>query len=66
MNKEQAQEINSSKNWELVCGELNNWINSEVNALVNCGPDRLAMIQQTIRILQKVQQLPQIVIERES
>jgi len=65
VNVDKAQEISSSLNWKEVCDELDLWIKSEESKLRQCIPDQLPRIQNTIYILEKVKNLPQVVIDRE-
>lgn len=65
MTYEDAQEINSSQIWEKVCLELDVWIANEMSVLRNCTPEKLTMIQDTIRAYERVKMLPQIVKDKE-
>lgn len=65
MEVEKAKEIHNSENWVAVCNELDDWIAAEMSKLRHCRPDELRDVQVTIRILEKVQNLPKIVIDRE-
>jgi len=65
MNYERAQEISSSQNWAAIVEELDLWIKSEESKLRHCIPDQLVPVQIAIHILEKVRNLPQIVIDRE-
>ena len=65
MNVEQAREISSSVNWAEVVGELNLWIKEQESKLRSCVPEDLGRIQGMIQLLEKVKNLPQVVIDRE-
>lgn len=65
MDIEKAKEISSSLNWKEVCEEIDYWIHSEVVKLRSCTPEQLAKIQLTIATLEKVKNLPEVVIDRE-
>lgn len=65
MNIEQAKEISSSVNWAEVVKELDLWIKEQENKLRHCTPEELGRIQGIIQLLEKVQHLPQVVIDRE-
>lgn len=65
MEIEKAKEIHSSLLWEEVTKELDMWIHAEELKLRTCVGDQLPEIQQVIATLEKVKQLPTIVIERE-
>ena len=62
---EKAKEIRSSDNWAEITKELDEWIKAEEHKLRHCIPEELGKIQYTIMILEKVKNLPTIVIERE-
>jgi hypothetical protein len=66
LNIEKAQEIRSSSNWTEICTELDVWIKAEEARLRNCSPEDLGKIQATIVLLEKVKNLPSVVIERDS
>jgi len=65
MNVEKAKEIRHSGNWTEVCSELNEWIKKEMNKLLICRSEDLRDVQLTIKILEKVKNLPEVVIDRE-
>jgi hypothetical protein len=65
MNIDKAKEIHSSSNWAEVVAELDLWIKAEENNLRHCTPEGLNKIQYTILLLERVKNLPQIVIDRE-
>lgn len=65
MDVEKAKEIHSSQIWTEVCAELDLWIRSEELKLRSCVPEQLSNIQKVIETLERVKNLPTIVIERE-
>ena len=65
MNIEQAKEIDSSANWAEIRAELGLWIKEQESKLRNCVPEDLSKIQYAIQLLERVQSLPQVVIDRE-
>ncbi len=65
MDIEKAKEIHTSENWGAVCIELDDWIAKEINKLKICRSEELRDVQLTIKVLEKVQNLPKIVIDRE-
>ena len=65
MNIEQAKEIDSSANWAEIRAELGLWIKEQEIKLRNCVPEDLSKIQSSIQLLEKMKNLPQVVIDRE-
>jgi hypothetical protein len=65
LDLEKAKEIHSSQIWTEVCGELDLWIRSEEIKLRSCVPEQLPKIQKVIETLERVKDLPRVVIERE-
>ena len=65
MNIEQAKEISSSVNWAEIVKELDLWIKEQENKLRSCVPEDLGRIQGMIQLLEKVKNLPQVVIDRD-
>jgi len=65
MNIEQAKEISSGVNWGLIKEELDLWIKEQEIKLRNCVPEDLSKIQSSIQLLEKMKNLPQVVIDRE-
>lgn len=65
MNQEQAQSIHNSESWDLVCKEIDTWINYSLNKLKNCSKEELELIQVRVRTLEEVKNLPKIVIDRD-
>ena len=66
MEVEKAKEIHTSQNWAEVCAELDKWIAAEEAALRTCHPEHLRDVQLTIKMLEKMKKLPEIVIDREA
>jgi len=65
MNIEKAKEISSSSNWAEILVELDSWIREQESKLRTCVPEDLSRIQGNIQLLERVKQLPQVVIDRE-
>ena len=63
---EQARELRNTTLWnEGVLGELDLWINAELHKMKSCQPDDLFRHQLAIQVLERVKQLPDIVVDRE-
>ena len=65
MELEKAKEIHSSQNWTEIVNEIDSWIKAEEQKLRVCITEQLSEIQITIKVLEKVKNLPQVVIDRE-
>jgi len=65
MDIEKAREIDSSLNWKEVCSEIDLWIKSAEKSFRICLPADVVKVQATIEVLERVKNLPKVVIDRE-
>ena len=65
MTEQQAQELRNSSLWKYVCGELEYRISCKMEVLTTCNQQDLPYIQNKIKSLVELKQLPESVIERE-
>jgi len=57
--------IKLTENWKLIEFEINRRINTEMEQLTMCAPDKLTPIQARIRALNELKRMPEDVIRRE-
>ena len=65
MTLEAAQDFKSSRNWELLCNEMDLIIESLEHDLRACSPEQLVVIQVRIKDLEELKALPDAIIHRE-
>ena len=65
MTEQQAQELRNSSLWKYVCSELEYRISCKMEMLTTCNQQDLPYIQNKIKSLVELKQLPESVIERE-
>jgi hypothetical protein len=65
MNIEEAKDIHSSRNWEIICSEIDKNIQSCVEKLRIVSAEGLLLLQHEIKMWEKFKRLPQDVIDRE-
>ena len=65
MTEQQAKSTRNSEAWAWVVNELDHRIAASMSNLMNCESSGLVRLQQRIKLLEEMKQLPDSVIQRE-